>query len=442
LAREYATTRPAALRLNYGVQRSENGGTAMRAICMLPALTGAWKYRGGGGQLSTSGAFKWDKEAVERHDLALASPLKRLARVVNMSALGEALAEQGTGNRDQGSEKAGNRAVKALFVYNSNPAAVAPNHNSVRRGMERADLFTVVHELFFTDTTDYADYILPATTFLEQTDVQGAYGHYFVQLSQQAIEPQGEARSNVWLFGQLAQRMGFEEECFRDSEMDIVRQALAIGADGHSARPEMEHITLEDLKTEGHIPLAFHRDPQGHPFQPYLAGSLPTPSGKIEFYSEVLAAQELDPLPGFVPPTESRWGEAAKRFPLEFLPRKADNYMNTTFAHLDGHRKMEARKCQRLEMHPKDAEARGIADGDAVRIWNDRGALTLTAMMNGSLPLGVVAGQLDWAKLSGEGGNVNSLTSERLTDIGAGATFYSTLVEVERSSEQGLGIRD
>jgi molybdopterin guanine dinucleotide-containing S/N-oxide reductase-like protein len=433
LAREYATTRPAALRLNYGVQRSENGGTAVRAIAMLPALTGAWKYRGGGGQLSTSGAFKWDKEALERPDLALASPLKRLARVVNMSALGEALAEQGSEIRDQGSEKPADHAVKALFVYNSNPAAVAPNHNAVRSGMERADLFTVAHELFFTDTTDYADYILPATTFLEHTDVQGAYGHYFVQLSEQAIAPPGEARPNVWLFAQLAQRMGFEEECFRDSEMDLIRQALAIGPDGHAARQEMQHITLDDLRAHGHIPLAFHSDPEAKPFQPYLEGPLPTPSGKIEFYSDALAAQGLDPLPGFVPPTESRWGEAAKRFPLEFLSSKADNYMNSTFAHLDGHRRMEARKSQRLEMHPKDAEARGIADGNPVRIWNDRGALTLTAMMNSSLPVGVVTGQLDWAKLSVGGANVNALTSERLTDIGAGATFYSTLVEVGKA---------
>jgi anaerobic selenocysteine-containing dehydrogenase len=366
-----------------------------------------------------------------------------------MSALGEALEVQGTGIRDQGSDDcdatdadAAPRSrppVKALFVYNSNPAAVAPNHNSVVRGMARPDLFTVVHELFFTDTTDYADYILPATTFLEHTDVQGAYGHYFVQLSQKAIEPPGEARPNVWLFGQLAQRMGFEEECFRDSEMDLIRQALAIGADGHSTRPEMEHVTLEDLKEQGHIPLGFHRDPEGRPFQPYLSGALPTPSGKIEFYSETLAAQGLDPLPGFVANAESRFSEGAKRFPLEFLSRKADNYMNSTFANLDGHRKMEARTSQRLEMHPVDAAARDIAEGDAVRIWNDRGSLVLTAMINASLPAGVVAGKLDWAKLSEGGANVNALTSERLTDLGAGATFYSTLVEVEK---QGLGSRN
>jgi len=452
LAREYATTRPAALRMNYGVQRSQNGGTAARAIAMLPALTGAWKYRGGGGQLSTSGAFPWDRKALERPDLALASPLGRLARVVNMSELGKALAEQGSGVRGQGSgdekQELGTKglgtkgpgtddgpAVHALFVYNSNPGAVAPNQNAVRRGMERADLFTVVHEQFFTDTTDYADFILPATTFLEHTDVQGAYGHYFVQLSKQAIEPVGEARPNVWVFSQLARRMGFEEECFRDTPGEMIRQALAIGADGHSANEGMEHITFEDLEEQGHIPLSFHRSPETEPFQPFTSGRLATPSGKIEFYSEALAAAGLDPLPGFVPPVESRWGKDAERFPLEFLGRKADNYMNSTFANLDGHRKMEARTSRRLEMHPADAAARGIADGDAVRIWNDRGELHLTALVNGSVPAGVVAARMDWAKMHPDGGNINALTSERLTDIGAAATFYSTLVEVGKVQE-------
>jgi molybdopterin guanine dinucleotide-containing S/N-oxide reductase-like protein len=438
LAREYATTKPAAIRMNYGVQRVENGGTAARAIAMLPALIGAWKIRGGGGQLSTSGAFAWNKQAVERPDLALASPLKRLARTVNMSALGQALERQGP--REQGPE--GTRGhetqdrrgpdVHALFVYNSNPGAVAPNHNAVVRGLKRPDLFTVVHEQFFTDTTDYGDYVLPATTFLEQTDIQGAYGHYFVQLSNQAIEPLGEARSNVWLFGQLAQRMGFTEECFRDTPEQIIRQALTIGPDGHSTNANMEHITLDDLKQQGHIPLAFHRDPEEHPFQPYTTGTVPTSSGKIEFYSEALAAQGLDPLPAFVPNTESRWSEGARQFPLELLGRKNDNYMNSTFANLDGHRKMEARTAQKLEIHPLDAKSRGIADGDRVRIYNDRGWLTLTALMNESLPEGVVAARLDWAKFHPEAQNVNALTSERLTDLGRAATFYSTLVEVAR----------
>jgi anaerobic selenocysteine-containing dehydrogenase len=401
---------------------------------MLPALTGAWKHRGGGGQISTSGAFAWNKQAIERPDLALASPLKRLARTVNMSTLGQALTELGQ-RREQGNEGTREQdgpAVHALFVYNSNPGAVAPNHNAVIRGLSRPDLFTVVHEQFFTDTTDYADYILPATTFLEHTDIQGAYGHYFVQLSNRAIEPLGEARSNVWLFGQLAQCMGFTEECFRDTPEQMIRQALAVGADGHSTNANMEHITLDNLKERGHIPLAFHREPEAHPFQPYLTGVLATPTGKVEFYSEVLAAEGADPLPAFVPNTESRWGSAAKTYPLELLGRKNDNYMNSTFANLDGHRKMEARTAQKVEIHPQDAQSRGIADGDRVRLFNDRGSLTLTALVNGSLPAGVVAARLDWAKLHPEANNVNALTSERLTDLGRAATFYSSLVEVQK----------
>jgi molybdopterin guanine dinucleotide-containing S/N-oxide reductase-like protein len=434
LAREYATTRPAVLRLNYGVQRSENGGTAVRAIAMLPAITGAWKHRGGGGQISTSGAFRWNEDALHRPDLAMHSPLGRLARTVNMSTLGHALTELGqNGNAQPGSSQV--PAVHALFVYNSNPGAVAPNHNTVVRGLKRSDLFTVVHEQFFTDTTDYADYILPATTFLEHTDAQGAYGHYFVQWSHQAIEPLGEARSNVWLFGQLAQRMGFGEECFRDTPEEMISQALAPDASGHSTNPGMEHITVEELKAKGHLPLSFHRSPDNEPFQPYLAGDLPTPSGKVEFYSETLAAQGLDPLPAFVPPVESRWGAEAKRYPLELLARKNDNYMNSTFANLEGHRRMEARTAQKLEMHPQDAQARGIADGDRVRVYNDRGQIRLTARVDGNLPAGVVAGRLDWAKLTPDAVNMNALTSERLTDIGAAATFYSALVEVESDPE-------
>ena len=432
LAREYATTRPAVIRMNYGMQRSENGGAAIRAVAMLPVLTGAWQHRGGGAQLSTSGAFAWNENALRLPDLQMSSPLGREARLVNMSALGEALESRDKrteGQRDREGLKE-RLDMHALFVYNSNPAAVAPNHNAVRRGLERADLFTVVHDLFFTDTTDYADYVLPATTFLEHTDVQGAYGHYFVQLSQQAIEPPGEARSNVWLFGQLGQRMGFAEPCFRDTAEEMIAQALAIGPDGHAHNAGMEHITLDELKKQGRAPLALDHT---QPFLPFASGTVPTPSGRIEFYSDKLVTSNIDPLPGFVPPIESRWGKAAAQYPLELLARKNDNYMNSTFANLPGHRKMEARHDQRLEMHPADAEARGIREGEAVHIFNDRGAMELTAMTNEHLPAGVVAARMDWAKLHPGATNINALTSERLTDIGGGATFYSTLVEVTRA---------
>jgi len=425
LARDYATTQPAAIRLNYGVQRSDNGGAAVRAIAMLPALTGAWKHLGGGVQLSTSGAFRWDSEALERPDLMLASELGRPARVVNMSLLGQALTEL----REP--------QVKALFVYNSNPAAVAPDQAAVLRGLRREDLFTVVHEQFFTDTADYADMVLPATTFLEHKDVQGAYGHYYVQLSEQAIEPLGEARSNVWLFGQLAQRMGFDEACFRDSAEDLIAQALRADA------PEQQHawmkgITEETLRAAGGAQrLQFDDEQRDGQFLPYAEGPFETPSGKVEFYSEALAAQGVDPLPAFRPAAESRHVEASRRYPLEFLPRKADNYMNSTFANLEGHREMESARDGTLEMHGDDAAARGIADGDAVEVFNDRGSLSLRALVTkgdgASVPPGVVAARLSWNKLSAGGHNVNLLTSQRLNDLGGGPVFYSVLVEVRRA---------
>jgi anaerobic selenocysteine-containing dehydrogenase len=404
LAREYACNTPAVIRLNYGVQRSQNGGAAARAVCMLPALIGAWKHLGGGLQLSTSGAFPFNTAALERPDLMMASPLARPARIVNMSRLGHALTELES------------PPVKALFVYNSNPAAIAPNQNAVLRGMMRNDLFSVVHEQFFTDTTDYADVVLPATTFLEHKDIQGAYGHYFLQLSEQAIAPLGEARPNVWLFSQLAQRMGFTEACFHDSVDDLIDQALDT--------PSMNGVTRQQLQTSKRIR---HLPEEELPFS---QGGLSTRSGKAEFYSSTLAAQGLEPLPAFHPPDESRRGTNAGTFPLEFLPRKADNYMNSTFANLPGHQKMESPG--RVAMHAHDAGARQIGEADWVEIYNARGKMHLRAQIDGSVPPGVVAASLSWNKLSTGGNNVNALTSERLTDLGRGATFYSTLVEVRK----------
>jgi anaerobic selenocysteine-containing dehydrogenase len=405
LAREYASSSPSVIRLNYGIQRSQNGGAAARAVCMLPALTGAWKHLGGGLQLSLSGAYGFNGTALERPDLMMASPLERPARIVNMSRLGHALTELE------------DPPVKALFVYNSNPAAIAPNQNAVARGLTRSDLFTVVHEQFFTDTTDYADVVLPATTFLEHKDFQGAYGHYFLQMSEQAIAPLGEARSNVWLFSQLAQRMGFTEPCFGDSVDDLIEQALAGCADDGLTRQELEakkRIRVSSL--------------------PFADGVFATSSGKIEFYSSALAGQGMDPLPTFHPPDESRRGADAHTFPLEFLPRKADNYMNSTFANLPGHQRMESPGL--VMMHAVDAGARQISEADWVEIYNARGKIRLRAHINGSVPAGVVAASLNWNKLSTGGNNVNALTSERLTDLGRGATFYSTLVEVRKLSPE------
>ena len=418
LARAYATAgrtngeRPAVIRLNYGIQRSENGGTAARAVCMLPLLTGAWTYKGGGLQLSTSGSFPFNDTALEMPELMQASPLRRPSRVVNMSQLGQALTTLGDRAKD------GPR-VKAMFVYNSNPAAIAPNQNDVLRGMLREDLFMVVHEQFFTDTADYADVLLPAPTFLEVKDVQGAYGHLFVQLSERAIVPLGEAKSNVALFGELAARMGFTEACFDDRDDELIDQAL------ETDHPWFAGITRERLEREGHVPLQLPVDPAGEVLPFSTAEWFKTPSGR----------GELTPVPVFAAPTESRANAAKGAYPLEFLPRKADNYMNSTFANLPPHQRMESRTAGVLEMHGIDATARAIVTGDEVEVFNGRGRLALKAVVNGHVGAGVVSARLDWNKLSADGGNVNALTSETLTDIGGGPTFYSTLVEVRKVSK-------
>ncbi len=412
LAGEYATCRPAAIRMNYGVQRSQNGGMASRTIAMLPCITGSWKEVGGGFQLSTSAAYGLNNAALERADLMQAS-LGRVARTINMVGLGQALNE------------VNDPPVKALFVYNSNPAAVCPNHNDVVRGLLRPDLFTVVHEQFFTDTTDYADIVLPATTFFEHKELQSAYGHYYLQASNQAIAPLGECRSNVGLFRALAERMGFEEECFRDSVEDMMDEAL------ESPNPWLHGITRERLEKEGHIRLNFegNGDASAEPFLPFANGNFRTPSGKALLYNESLKALGLDPVAAFVPPEESRHTENAKAFPLELLARKADNFLNSTFSNLPGLQSLE--EVGLLEMNPADAQPRGIRNGDTVRAFNRRGAMQLKARVDGKVSAGVVAAKLHWAKLTPGSRNINVLTSEKLTDMGNSATFYSVLVEVE-----------
>jgi anaerobic selenocysteine-containing dehydrogenase len=416
LAREYATVRPAVVRVNYGVQRSERGGMATRAIAMLPCITGSWKEVGGGLQLSTSGAYGLNREALERPDLMVQS-LRRPARTVNMVELGTAL------NGLEGPP------IKALFVYNSNPAAVCPNQNEVVRGLRRPDLFTAVHEQFFTDTTDYADIVLPATTFFEHKELQTAYGHYYLQMSHQAIEPPGECRSNVELFRALAEHMGFADECFKDSVEQMMDSALA------TENPWLKNINRERLEGEGHVRLNFEeaRGDYGSArfsfFLPFAKGNFATPSGKAELYSESLKAQGLDPVVEYAPPNESRHGAESKSFPLELLARKADNFLNSTFSNLPVTQQME--EVGLLEMNGTDARARGIADGDRVRAFNRRGDIVLTARVDGTVQAGVVSAKLFWAKLSAGGKNINVLTSEKLTDLGNSATFYSVLVEVE-----------
>ncbi|MFZ0419708.1 MAG: molybdopterin-dependent oxidoreductase [Candidatus Sulfotelmatobacter sp.] len=427
LAREYATVRPSVIRLNYGVQRSENGGMATRAIVMLPCVIGSWKEVGGGLQLSTSGAFGLNKEELTRPNLP-PGELQHPPRTVNMVELGKAL------------NTLGDPPLKALFVYNSNPAAVCPNHNEVVRGLKRPDLFAVVHEQFFTDTTDYADIVLPATTFFEHRDLQAAYGHYYLQVSDQAIEPLGECRSNVELFRALAARMGFNDECFTESIDEMIDGALASG------NPWLQGITRERLQREGQVRLNFSGQLQGADsppekggimgsqefFLPFAQGNFRTPSGKAELYSEAVKALGLDPVAAFTPPAQSRHGADKATFPLELLARKADNFLNSTFSNLPSVQDME--DVDLLEMHSADARARGIVDGEKVRVYNHRGEIFLKARVDGAVQPGVVSARLSWAKLSPGFRNINVLTSEKLSDLGNSATFYSVLVEVESTN--------
>ncbi|MGD1023251.1 MAG: molybdopterin-dependent oxidoreductase [Candidatus Sulfotelmatobacter sp.] len=421
LALEYATTRPAVIRLNYGVQRSDGGGMATRAISMLPCITGSLKEVGGGIHLSTSGAFDLNKQVLRRPDLwpQGAKP----PRIVNMVELGKAL------------NTLSDPPLKVLFVYSSNPAAVCPNHNEVVRGLRRPDLFTVVHEQFFTDTTDYADIVLPATTFFEHKDLLAAYGHYYLQVSDQAIEPLGECRANVELFRELAGRMGFADECFSETIDEMIDGALS------SSNPWLQGITRERLEREGQVRLNFAasgsrfpasgaEDPvSSTPFLPFAQGGFRTPSGRAELYSEAMKALGLDPVAEFKPPSESRHGSERATFPLELLARKADNFLNSTFTNQPSVQQME--EIDLLEMHSDDARARAIADGQTVRVFNHRGEIFLKARVDGAVQPGVVSARLNWAKLSPGARNINVLTSEKLSDLGNSATFYSVLVDVE-----------
>jgi len=405
LAREYATTKPAAIRLNYGIQRSERGGAAVRAVLALAAITGSWKHVGGGMQLSTSQAFQFDRASLEMPELQKHSPLGREARIVNMSELGKALTELKS------------PPVEAIVVYNSNPAAIAPNQNKVLQGFRRDDLFTVVLEQFQTDTADYADIVLPVTTFLEHTDIYGAYGHYHIQLARPALEAPGETRSNVWIFRELARRMGFIDECFDETEEDMIRGLLASG------HPFLEGITLERLDREHSVRLNLSRE--GEPFLPFANGGFGTSSGKCE-----LGAGKLD----YVPPVESRFGEEALRskYPLEFVSSKNDDSMNSTF----GNRGEVDEQTSVLHIHALDASSRGIESGDRVRVFNDRGSLLLRALVDQSVGAGVTrAPSVRWNKRSGDGRNANALTPDRLTDMGGGPAFYSCLVQVERCGD-------
>jgi anaerobic selenocysteine-containing dehydrogenase len=403
LARDYgacaASHAPAAIRMNYGLQRVHGGGNAVRLIASLPALIGAWRTRAGGVLLSSSGAFPVQRAALQRPDLLAG----RTPRSINMATIGNALLR--TSSPEFGP------AVEALVVYNSNPVAIAPESAKVVQGFAREDLFTVVLEHFQTDTADYADYVLPATTQLEHWDVHSAYGHTDALLNRPAIAPLGDAKPNTQIFRELAARMGLTEPCLSDSDEALCRQAYG------------DAVDFEALLAQGFATLPT-------PDAPFAQGNFPTPSGKCEFFSARLAAQGLDGLPDHVPNHEVAHSTSA--YPLAMISPPARNFLNSSFVNVTSLQASEGEPL--LEIHPTDAAARGIADGDTVRVFNDRGSYHCRARISDRARAGVVNGLgVWWRKLGLKGTNVNQLTSQHLTDLGRGPTFYDCLVQVSRS---------
>ncbi len=403
LARDYGTTKPAAIRLNYGMQRVRGGGNAVRLAAILPCLTGAWRHRAGGLLLSSSGWFRpvVDAQALQRPDLLAG----RRPRTINMSTIGDDLLRESSAGFGP--------KVEAVVVYNSNPVAVAPESPKVAAGFAREDLFTVVLEHFMTDTADLADYVLPATTQLEHLDVHTSYGHTYALLNEPSVPPVGQALPNTEVFRQLARRMGFDEPCFADTDEEIARQAFK-GA-----------VTFEALREKGWLKLPL-------PDAPLADGAFPTPGGKC-----LIDAPGLG-VPDHVPNYESARSapEQAARYPLAMISPPARNFLNSTFVNVKSLRDIEGEPI--LEIHADDAAARGIAHGGRVRAFNDRGSYECTAHISPRARPGVVNGLgVWWRKLGLDGRNVNELTHQRLTDIGRAPAFYDCLVQVEAAA--GLG---
>jgi len=433
LAIDYATTQPATLRINYGIQRHYGGGMAVRTIACLPALTGAWRHPGGGIVLSTSGAYRhMDKRSLERPDLLAG----RTPRTINMNRLGDALSrDPATRARalyhprpvdpiptaaDAGAP------IKALFVYNANPAAVTPDQTTITAGLQREDLFTVVVDHFQTDTADYADYLLPATTQIEHWDIHRAYGHPYLSLNRPAIAPVGESLSNSEIFRRLARALGFNDPAFTESDEEILR--TLVEAQRHE---RFQGVTWQRLLDEGFVRLNLPK-----PWLPFAQGDFPTPSGKCEFYSERMAIDGYDPVPDYTPPlwqqrvTARAEGmqEAGTQYVCVSSP--AHSFLNSTFANLERFRTREERPV--LLMHPRDAEAAGVEEGDLVHVYNDLGDVELPVEITTGLALGTIrVPGVWWSKFSPGGRNINQLTSQQESDMGAGATFYDTLVRLK-----------
>lgn len=412
LARDYATIQPSFIRVNYGLQRHYGGGMAVRTITCLPAITGSWRHVGGGALLSTSKLYPFNAERLERPDL-----IRPGTRTINMVQLAEALHGE-----------LAPPPVRAIYIYNSNPVAVCPDQNRVRQGFLREDLFCVVHEQFPTDTVDYADIVLPATTQLEHFDIHGSYGHLFVMVNEPAIAPLGEAKPNNEVFRLMARRMGFEPELFAATDEELAEEAMAPinGPARFPSRNAFEGITVDRLRREGPLRLKLPEN-----YAPFAEGGFGTPSSKCEFYSPALAAQGLDPLPTYTPPHEDPQTrpDLAARFPLQFVSPPAPSFLNSTFVNLVELRRMAGEPT--VEIHPRDAQRRGLKSGQWVRVFNDRGSFRARAVVGETVKEGAAVTQgVWWNKYTPDGVNCNATTSTVLTDFGGGATFFDNLVEV------------
>lgn len=414
LAQLYGTTamrgEAVAIRLSYGLQRTHGGGMAVRNVACLPALVGAWRHPAGGVLLSSGDSFPKRLDRLERPDLRSTSKARRL---INMSTIGDDLLKPAS--------KEFGPAIQAVIVYNSNPIAVAPESSQVARGFAREDLFTVVLEHFQTDTADYADILLPATTQLEHTDIHATYGHLYMMANNPAIAPLGESKSNTEIFRLLAARMGFDDACFSETDDEIATQAF----DAKDQRAK--NFDWPSLKKTGWQKLNM-------PDAPFAQGGFPTASGKCEFFSAQMQADGLDPLPSYIPPYESKAStpELAQVYPLAMISPPARNFLNTTFVNVMSLRGTEGEPY--IDIHPHDAQIRNIVNGDMVRAFNDRGSMLMKARVTDKAREGmVVALSIWWKKYASDGKNANELTSQRLTDMGRAATFYDVLVQVEKT---------
>ena len=416
LALLYGGTKQSFIRVNWGIQRHDNGGQMTRAIKLLPAITGAMRGKGGV-CMSTGGEMR----RVDMRQLQGTHLLKgRKPRTINMIQLGNALNDL-------------DPPIKALFCWSADPANCVPDTTATRKGLMRNDLFTVVHDTFWCDTALYADIVLPADTALEHVDLLPAYGNYYYTLSEQAIEKQGESLDNQELFRRLADAMGYDDPCFAQSDEEMIRDLM-----DPKVNPLFEGITYEGLKRNGWARAAVD-SPRRWGIN---SGKWPTPSGKIEIYSEALEKLGVDPLPMHVPEQEGFESvEAKKTFPLQVISAATHYFIGASFQHVPRLQEMLARPT--FEVSSQDAKERGIEDGDYCRLFNDRGEVFGHALVVEGLLAGVIGAQkqLQGSKMRG-GVNINALTSQREADMGRGPVFYSTLAQLERVDAQGRGARN